>query len=71
MVIQNEETIKKIDQTIEEKNITLGADLKTEEETDLHLWILIQSKRKAIDKDQIQPIGIKKVRIIIYNNKPQ
>jgi len=53
---------KKIDLTIEEKNITLGADLRTEEETGLHLWIPIQKQRKAIDKDQIQ---IKKVRIII------
>ena len=51
---------KKIDLTIEEKNITLEADLsRTEEETDLHLWIPIQKQRKAIDKDQIQ---YKKVR---------
>jgi len=34
----------------------------TEEETDLHLWIPIQKQRKAIDKDQIQPIGIKKIK---------
>lgn len=51
---------KKIDLTIEEKNITLEADLsRTEEETDLHLWIPIQKQRKAIDKDQIQYKKIK------------
>ena len=66
MTLREEESKrKKKDQTIEEKNTTLEADLKSEEETGLHLWIPTQKQRKAIDKDQFQPIGIKKVRIII------
>jgi hypothetical protein len=68
-LIKNEEkeTIKTKDLTIEEKNITPAVDQTTADVNVLHLWIPTQSKRKAIDQDQYQAIGIKKVRIIIIN----
>ena len=71
-MIKNEEneTIKKIDLITEDKNITRGADPRREDAAEivLPLWIRTVSRRKVIDKDRNQAIGIKNVRIIIINN---
>ena len=60
--------IKKIDLITEDKNITPAADQTREDANVLPLWIHTVSRRKVIDKEVYQAIGIKNVRIIIINN---